>query len=195
MRIMTDIDGCLGDFNRLFADYLKLDSLPDPDRNDYWEASVWRQYIPDSEAFLRAYVDLVSNGKYLDEQLISLEAVKTLNRIHDDGHEIIVATDRKFRFLVGTDREWINDRAEEDTRTWLDKIGLKYDQLLLTPRKSDASANVYIEDSPTNIARLIEDGAENIILYSHAYNRNVVGASLDSCDWDEIYQYITSITK
>lgn len=192
---MTDIDGCLGDFNRLFADYLKLDSLPDPDRDNYWEASVWRQHIPDSKTFLQAYVDLVSNGKYLDEQLISPAAVETLNRVHDDGHEIIVATDRKFSFLVGTDREWINDRAEEDTRTWLDKIGLKYDQLLLTPRKSDASANVYIEDSPTNIARLIEDGAENIILYSHAYNRNTPNVSLDSNNWQEIYNFIKTLNK
>lgn len=195
MRIMTDIDGCLGNFNRLFADYLKLDNLPDPDQYKYWEASVWRQYIPDSEAFLQAYVDLVSNGKYLDEQLISPAAVETLNRVHDDGHEIIVATDRKFRFLVGTDREWINNRAEEDTRTWLDKIGLKYDQLLLTPRKSDASANVYIEDSPTNIAKLIEDGAENIILYSHAYNRNTPNVSLDSNNWQEIYNFIKTLNK
>lgn len=192
---MVDIDGCLGDFNQLMANYVGLKDMPDPDHSNYWEATVWKDYFTNSQIYWRSYVHLVADGQYLNEQITDSCSIDVVNALHNEGNEIIIATDRRFSFLVDTNMEWINRRAEKDTATWLNKIGLKYSQLLLTPHKSDANADVYIEDSPTNITEIIQSGAKHTVLISHAYNRNTPNVSLDSNNWQEIYTFIKTLNR
>ena len=46
MRIMTDIDGCIGDFCAMASDFMGIDNLPEPDAFDLFEASEWKEYFP-----------------------------------------------------------------------------------------------------------------------------------------------------
>ena len=65
---------------------------------------------------------------------------------------------------------------------------------MLTADKGEAKADVYIEDSPINIANLQKEGAKHIIMISHAYNRQVEGIDLDTTDRNEIYKFISKLT-
>ena len=195
MRIMTDIDGCLGNFNQMMIDYFNLGTMPEPDNYDYFQATQWKDFFISKNDFIDKYIQAVVDHSYLREPVIDQNAITILNRLHNGGNQIVVATHRGFGQLENTDRQWINQQAYNDTIEWLGKIGLKYDEVLLTADKGEAMADVYIEDSPVNITQLQSERAKHIIMISHAYNRQVEGVDLDTNDWNEIYQYIKSLAS
>ena len=195
MRIMVDIDGCLGDFNKMMADYYHLQDMPEPDGYAYFHATTWKDFFINKDDFVKKYIQIVADHGYLNEAVIDPQAITKLNKLHDEGNQIVVATHRGFSQLNGTDREWINRQAHDETIEWLNKIGLNYDEVMLTADKGQAKAEVYIEDSPINIANLQKEGVKHIIMISHAYNRQVQGVDLATNDWNKIYQYIKSLEK
>lgn len=194
MRIMIDIDGCLGDFNKMMADYYHLQDMPEPDDYAYFHATKWKDFFINKEDFTEKYIQLVADHGYLTEPIIDPLAITVLNKLHAEGNQIVVATHRGFSQLNGTERQWINRQAHDETIKWLNKVGLEYDDVMLTADKREAKADVYIEDSPINIANLQKEGAKHIIMISHVYNRQVEGIDLDTTDWNEIYKFISKLT-
>ena len=194
MRIMIDIDGCLGDFNKMMADYYHLQDMPEPDDYAYFHATKWKDFFINKEDFTEKYIQLVADHGYLTEPIIDPLAITVLNKLHAEGNQIVVATHRGFPQLNGTERQWINRQSHDETVKWLNKVGLEYDDVMLTADKREAKADVYIEDSPINIANLQKEGAKHIIMISHVYNRQVEGIDLDTTDWNEIYKFISKLT-
>ena len=195
MRIMIDIDGCLGDFNKMMTDYYHLQDMPEPDDYAYFHATKWQDFFINKDDFVKKYIQLVADHGYLNEAVIDPQAITILNKLHDEGNQIVVATHRGFSQLDGTDREWINRQAHDETVEWLNKIGLNYDEIMLTADKGQAKAEIYIEDSPINIANLQKEGVKHIIMIAHVYNHQVQGVDLATNDWNKIYEYIKSLAS
>lgn len=191
---MTDIDGCLGNFNQMMIDYFGLGDMPEPDNYDYFRATQWKDFFISKDDFVNKYIQAVADHGYLTEPIIDPLAITVLNKLHAEGNQIVVTTHRGFPQLNGTERQWINRQAHDETVKWLNKVGLEYDDVMLTADKGEAKADVYIEDSPINIANLQEEGVKHIIMISHAYNRQVEGVDLATNDWNEIYKFISKLT-
>lgn len=53
---------------------------------------------------------------------------------------------------------------------------------MLTADKGQAKAEIYIEDSPINIANLQKEGVKHIIMIAHVYNHQVQDVDLATND-------------
>ena len=193
MRIMTDIDGCIGDFCAMASDFMGINNLPEPDAFDLFKASGWKEYFPTAKVFEDFYIDLVKNSQYLLEPANS-EAIEALNRLRSNGNTIVVATHRGFKRLVGTPAEWVNKKAYDDTAAWLRKIGLQFDELIFTKHKTDAKANVYIDDSPQNIREIKSLADPTAVMIKQIYNTDCHEADLVTDNWDEVYRFISELS-
>jgi len=102
-------------------------------------------------------------------------AVETVNSWHEAGHFIHITSHRAVT-------------AQEATQRWLDKIGLRYDELYCSydkvSRCSEIGIDLLIDDSPINLGRAVENGitAATII---HPWNADVVEEEgiISASDW------------
>ena len=96
-------------------------------------------------------------------------AVETVNGWHEDGHFIHITSHRSERCLVSTSQ-------------WLDRIGLRYDDLHCSydkvARCRELSIDLLIDDSPVNLQRALEVGLAAATL-RHPWNEEV-------CDTEDV---------
>lgn len=190
MKIMIDIDGCIGDFSAMIAFYINHPELPEPDDYSYHKATGWKDMFPTSKSFMIAFMDAIAHHGYLNEPVIG-NAVEIIRKLHDDGNEIIIGTNRGFPRLKKSRAALIDRNAHDDTIQWLDNNGIIYDNIVFTVSKHDIDADVYIEDRPVNIDKLREHG-HKVIMFAHAYN---VFTESDwiAHDWNDVYNIIKTM--
>ncbi len=105
-------------------------------------------------------------------------AVETVSHWHAQGHFIHITSHR-------------STGAHDATARWLDKIGLRYDDLHCSydkvARCAELAIDVLIDDSPVNIARAIEHGIVPATI-SHPWNQDVCEEEDVVCaaDWREL---------
>ena len=106
-------------------------------------------------------------------------AVETVNAWHDDGHFIHVTSHRAAGCHAATAR-------------WLERIGLRYDDLYCSADKiarcREIGIDVLIDDSPLTIARALEAGMVAATI-RHPWNRDVCDAMPDvvcAADWPQL---------
>ncbi|MEE4361638.1 MAG: hypothetical protein V2I63_08960 [Pseudomonadales bacterium] len=98
---------------------------------------------------------------------------------------------RDVRIRIITHRlyiKWFHQEAVRQTVDWLEHHGIPYWDLCFMRDKGAVGADLYVEDSPDNIARLREAGQEVLVL-RNSTNRSVAGPAVDS--WDELERFVS----
>jgi uncharacterized protein len=92
------------------------------------------------------------------------EAVETVNAWHAAGHFVHITSHR-------------HTRAHDATARWLDRIGLRYDELYCSfdkvGRCREIGIDLLIDDSPVNLLAALEAGITPATI-EHPWNRDVV---------------------
>lgn len=109
-------------------------------------------------------------------------APMALRRLSREGIRIRVITHRLFI-------KYFHATAVQQTIEWLDNYDIPYWDICFMADKAAVGADLYIEDSPTNIELLRADGHSTIV-YSNSTNRNVPGPLAKS--WNEVGDMVMS---
>lgn len=113
-------------------------------------------------------------------------AVKIINKLKEEGNEIIIITARDSEF---------HDDPYKESKEWLDKHNILYDKLIVNARKKDNVCNEH------NIDLFIDDKLNHCLEVSKL-GINVIRVSNDNKDindiktysnWIDIYNYINSL--
>ena len=159
MTIGIDIDDVLADFHQVM-----------------W--SLAEKYIPIDEEDKKQYViqdtkhgsldlrDKIMEEMYQKRLIANMPeipgAVEQVNKWHDAGHKIVLITARS--------KGW-----EEQTKEWLDKVGLKYDKLIITNHQDkakfaeDEGVNIFIDDSVNFLENMADKGIK-VYVFDQPWN-------------------------
>jgi 5'(3')-deoxyribonucleotidase len=78
--------------------------------------------------------------------------------------------------------KYTHEICVRQTTEWLEEHGIPYWDICFMKEKGDVGADLYIEDSPSNIAALKEAG-KNVLIFTNSTNKNLEGQRANS--WDE----------
>ena len=84
-------------------------------------------------------------------------------------------------------RQGFHQTAVRQTIEWLDLHDIPYWDLCFMGDKGAVGADLYIEDSPSNIERLQQDGHPTLT-FTNSTNRHLPGPR--ASDWDEVYRFV-----
>lgn len=107
-------------------------------------------------------------------------AAAALRRLSRQGVRIRIITHRLYI-------EWFHRQAVNQTVEWLEKNGIPYWDLCFMAAKSSVEADVYVEDSPTNIEMLRKAG-KKVIVMRNSTNRHVNGPAAET--WEEVEKWV-----
>ena len=165
--IAIDIDGVCADFvaglRPLAARRLGVppDQLADP---QHYDLRCWG--LADG-----GWDTLDRSGLYRQLPPIGAAAT-TIRRLHEQGWRIRFVTAR-------CAHEPDRNRVAADTVEWLGQHQFRWDDLCFTTDKGAVAADIYIDDSPTEILRLRDTGRAAVV-YDQPYNQRVDGPRLPS---------------
>ena len=131
------------------------------------------------DAFFNFHVKAVDNDLY--QNLEPMERVsEILWKLSNEGHHIRIITSR----FVGHNR---HAKVVADTGIWLDKNNIPYRDIMFIANKTDIFADIYVDDSPTNIEAIRGVGRE-CIAFTAPYNLNFDGLRAEN--WEDVYNII-----
>jgi 5'-nucleotidase len=78
---------------------------------------------------------------------------------------------------------WAHETSAADTAAWLDQHKIPYRDLCFIGDKPNVGADLYIDDSPTNIISL-RDAGKTAIVFDQPYNRDLPGPRATS--WADV---------
>jgi 5'(3')-deoxyribonucleotidase len=105
-------------------------------------------------------------------------APQALRRLSIEGVRIRIITHRLFI-------KYFHQVAVSQTIQWLDCHDIPYWDLCFMQQKTAVGADLYIEDSPTNIERLRAEGAKTIV-FTNSTNEQLPGPRAST--WEEVVQ-------
>jgi beta-phosphoglucomutase-like phosphatase (HAD superfamily) len=76
--------------------------------------------------------------------------------------------------------KWFHQEAVQQTVGWLEHHGIPYWDLCFMRDKGAVGADLYIEDSPANVAQLRDSGLE-VLVFRNSTNRHLAGPGVE--DW------------
>jgi hypothetical protein len=174
MRIAIDIDSTLHHYwDRLSAAARRRFGIELP----YEEQFTWgiTRLKPDQ-------LQLCIDETHSEEAILSSEpypgAVEVVNAWHDAGHFIQVTSHRQ-------------DRCHAATARWLERIGLRHDELYCSfdkvARCVELDIDVLIDDSPCNLQHALEAGILGATIL-HPWNEDVCETEdvVAARDWPEL---------
>jgi 5'(3')-deoxyribonucleotidase len=100
-------------------------------------------------------------------------------------------TIKELRIRIVTHRlyiHWFHKEAIRQTTEWLERHGIPYWDLCFMRDKAAVGANLYLEDSPENIAALRSTGHETIVVVNST-NRHLPGPR--ASNWVEIEELVS----
>lgn len=109
----------------------------------------------------------------------------TLRRLSAEGIRIRIITHRLFI-------PHFHASAITQTVEWLDWHGIPYWDLCLMKAKDAVGADLYVEDSPSNVERLRAAGNQ-VIVFTNSTNRLMVGPRADT--WDEVEALVVGAAR
>jgi hypothetical protein len=105
-------------------------------------------------------------------------APQAIRLLSAEGVRVRVITHRLFI-------RWFHEVAVSQTVRWLDHHGVPYWDLCLMADKEKVEADVYVEDSPRNIKRLLDD-KRHVIAYTNSTNVHMdMPEGQRAVDWRE----------
>lgn len=144
MRVGFDLDGVLYDFGNSVRRYLDSigrpygwkDEAPEPHHWDFYE--YWGMDLAEFKQLCHDGVD----AGYIFQGDIRPNAVESVRRVAELGHEIIIITDRQF----GSKPE----NSHKATTEWLAQHGIEYDELVFSADKTCVPTDFFVEDKREN---------------------------------------------
>jgi len=107
-------------------------------------------------------------------------APQTLRKLSKAGVRIRIITHRLFI-------KYFHQIAVSQTIQWLDRHDIPYWDLCFMQQKTAVGADLYIEDSPSNIERLRAEGQKTIV-YTNSTNEHLPGPRANT--WDEVLELV-----
>jgi 5'-nucleotidase len=132
--------------------------------------------------FKNFHCDAVAEGLYEWMDAIP-DASSTLWRLNDEDYHIHFITSRFVKHNM-------NQQVVVSTAIWLDKHKMPYRDLSFKEDKADVYADIYIDDSPSNIKAFQEKG-RHVIIFDAPYNQGMAG--LRAYNWQDVYNHIHNI--
>jgi beta-phosphoglucomutase-like phosphatase (HAD superfamily) len=112
-------------------------------------------------------------------------AAAALRRLARKGIRIRIITHRLYI-------EWFHRQAVHQTVEWLEKHGIPYWDLCFMQMKSSVDANVYVEDSPSNIESL-RKARKQVIVFRNSTNAHI--APPFASEWSEVERWVLAKHK
>lgn len=107
-------------------------------------------------------------------------APQALRRLSIEGVRIRIITHRLFI-------KYFHQVAVSQTIGWLDQHDIPYWDLCFMQQKTAVGADLYIEDSPSNIERLRAEGQKTIV-FTNSTNEHLAGPRAHT--WDEVVRMV-----
>lgn len=177
-----DLDGVCADYTGGFRAHVARSlgvsaaSLPDPVSWNYSECG-WG--IESTDHYLALHAEAVAAGLF--RELAPLSGVTdALWRLSDAGIRIRVITHRLF--ISGS-----HAASAADTVAWLEQHRLPYWDLCFMADKPQVGADLYLDDSPANIAAFRAAGLP-ALTFDQPYNRHLDGPRVH--DWAEAAEVV-----
>jgi FMN phosphatase YigB (HAD superfamily) len=178
----VDLDGVVADFygglRPIAAEWLgvRLDSLPE---RVSWGLVEWGiDQAPGGYEALHKFAVMQR------ELFLTLpptpRAPQTLRKLSKAGVRIRIITHRLFI-------KYFHQIAVSQTIQWLDRHDIPYWDLCFMQQKTAVGADLYIEDSPSNIERLRDEGLKTIV-FSNSTNEHLPAPRAGS--WAEVLDLV-----
>jgi 5'(3')-deoxyribonucleotidase len=107
-------------------------------------------------------------------------ARKYLRKLSSEGARIRIITHRLFI-------HYFHAAAVAQTVEWLDTNGIPYWDLCFMKDKEQVGADIYLEDTPSNVLKLRTEKLFTIC-FANSTNKNV--AEPRACDWADVYRLV-----
>jgi 5'(3')-deoxyribonucleotidase len=181
--LALDLDGTCADFygrmREIAAEWtdIKLEDLP---KDANWELEQWGI----GQANYRRFHRFAVTERALFESMAPIKgAPQAIRRLALEGIRVRVVT---HRLII----PHFHEIAVAQTVRWLDHHGIPYWDLCFLRHKGAVGADLYVEDSPENIAALI--GADkDVVVLSNFTNRHLdTEAGMRAEDWAQTEQII-----
>lgn len=187
MKIAVDIDDTVAKTNEcLIEEAIKYDKefvkgrgFKNKNAYSFMEMFYW------SVIDLDKFYSLIRNGNFFKNVSVIEGAVENINKLYDEGDQIIFITRRKN-----------NLKTRMKTKKWLKSNGFKFNKLILGgERKGEICNNlgvdVFIDNDERNIYDAIDYGIDSV-LKGTIYNKDE--KELQRIDkWDDIYKWIKGV--
>jgi 5'(3')-deoxyribonucleotidase len=174
----VDLDGVCADFygglKPVAAEWLGVDIATLPDRVS-WTLPEWG--VDRAPGGYDALHRFAVTQRELFRRLPPMPgAPQALRRLSGEDVRIRIITHRLFI-------KYFHQVAVRQTIEWLDFHDIPYWDLCFMREKAAVGADLYIEDSPENVARLRAEGLKTIV-FSNSTNEHLPGPRAQS--WDEV---------
>lgn len=179
--IGVDLDGVCADFygrmREIAAEWFErpIDELP---VEVTYGLPEWGVTTPEQYASLHRFA--VTQRDLFTASPMIPGARRVLRKLSDEGYRIRIITHRLFI-------SYFHDRAVLQTMEWLDGNGIPFWDLCFMKEKDQVGADVYVEDSPSNLERLRERG-HNAICFRNSTNRELPPPAAET--WDDVYALV-----
>jgi 5'(3')-deoxyribonucleotidase len=180
----VDLDGVCADFygglKPVAAEWLGVDVASLPDRVS-WTLPEWG--VDQAPGGYDALHRFAVTQRELFRQLPPMPgAPQALRRLSTQDVRIRIITHRLFI-------KYFHQVAVRQTIEWLDFHDIPYWDLCFMREKAAVGADLYVEDSPENVARLRAQGLKTIV-FSNSTNEHLPGPRAHS--WDEVARLVVA---
>lgn len=186
MRIALDVDNTLHDYSTAFRVLAKQQGVKLLRRSRCTHYGAWEEGVEERQ--LRALYEAMHSP----EQILSArpfpDAVEVVCRWAEQGHELLVVSSRA-------------EHTREATESWLERIGIPYQQLLLSdPQTHDKigllveyAVDLVIDDHPNTLVEAVAHGIEAATLL-HPWTANFRNTRVKVAgSWAELEQLLEEV--
>ena len=178
----VDLDGVCADFyaglRPIAAEWLGVDASTLPKRVS-WGLPEWG--VNTAPGGYEALHKFAVTQRELFRQLPPMPgAPQALRMLSKENVRIRIIT---HRFFI----KYFHQAAARQTIEWLDNHDIPYWDLCFMQEKTAVGADLYIEDSPRNIATLRGEGQKTIV-FTNSTNEDLAGPRADT--WDEVVELV-----
>ena len=180
-----DLDGTCGDFygrmREIAAEWTEqpLESLPEEPE---WGLGNWGIGSANYDRFHRF---AVTQRELFKTMKPIAGAASGVRRLGTEGIRIRIITHRLFI-------RYFHEVAVQQTVRWLDHWSIPYWDLCFMRDKGEVGADLYVDDSPDNIADL-EASGKQVLVFSNAANRSMISTSDRAENWAEAEDKIRTV--
>lgn len=175
-----DLDNTAAQYNEglrthMIANYgYRMKDFPEPYNYNFTKTG-WP--FTSYEEYLATHKEAVEAGLFRSLRPMSgvVEAVKVLR---SEGVHVAVVTHRLLH-------DFTYHLVASDTVHWLDRVGLRFDSIAFSGRKSEIRSHSYVEDAPSNIDAIRASGMK-VFAFDKLYNRDVPGDRIHAWDGDAV---------
>lgn len=196
MKIGMDVDGVLTNLERFYFDYgtrfMKEEGLKTNvvDETGYRLQDLFGIDDKENKKFWEKYLD-----EYMIKCPIRPFAAEVMNKLIDEGNEVIIITART---LTDTDTKQ-GERNRKILKKWLKKNKLNYSKIIFSGEEKlgfcrDNKIDVMIEDCPGNIEKISKEIP--VICFDAKYNKNISNENVIRCySFYNIYEQIHELNS